>query len=295
MEIAPELALSVSYISRRYRDQLQDIDVNHTLRFNPETGEPFDLFGQIKVLIGNTRRPVPDGRPDLFLLNPFFNQVLRVGNSNEARYRAIEVALRKRLSRRWQMQGSYTYSRAVGAAEDFQSRLGNDPSTVESEFGYLDYDQRHVVKVFATTYLPHDWQAGASATWASGLPYSIVSRFFALDNEGYQQFRTRFGTTVVDPVTGPRFERAGRNSQRNESTLDLNLNLRKSFVLGRTAAAAFVEIFNVLNTDDLRVFTYEPNKGEFKPGDGILLASPLQLDAERRFGRRFQIGLQIEF
>ena len=301
-EIAPELALSVSYISRRYRHQLQDIDVNHTLRFDPLSGEPYDEFGRVALNPGGSRRTEKDGRPDLYLLNPFFNQVLRIGNTNEARYRAIEVALRRRLARRWQMQGSYTYSRAVGAAEDFQSRLGNDPSTVESEFGYLDYDQRHVVKVFATTYLPHDWQVGSSVTWASGLPFSIVSRFFALDNEGYQQFRTRFGYTAVDPDTGPRFVRLSRNSQRNDSTLDLNLNVRKSFVLGRTAAAAFVEIFNVLNTDDLRIFTYEPNKGDFnsgadllKPGDGIVRTSPLQLDAERRFGRRFQFGFQFEF
>jgi len=64
---------------------------------------------------------------------------------------------------------------------------------------------------------------------------------------------------------------------------------------GVCEAAAVIEVFNVLNTDDLRVFTYEPSKGEFKPGQGILLATPLQLDAERRFGRRFQIGLQLQF
>jgi len=294
-EIAPEVALSVSYISRTYRDQLQDVDTNHALRINDETGEPFDLFGKMIVLPGGSRQPVPDGRPDLFLMNPFFNEVLRIGNTNEARYRAIEVALKKRLSRRWEMQGSYAYSRAVGAAEDFQSRLGNDPSTVESEFGYLDYDQRHVVKLFATTFLPHDWQVGSSVTWASGLPYSIVSRFFALDNEGYQQFRTRFGYTAIDSASGPHFVPMLRNSGRNDAVLDLNLNMKKSFVLGRTSAAAVIEVFNVLNTDDLRVFTYEPSKGEFKPGQGILLATPLQLDAERRFGRRFQIGLQLQF
>lgn len=294
-EIAPEVAVSVSYINRRFRDQLQDIDVNHTLRFDGVTGEPLDRLGRVQVLPGGSKQPLPDGRPDLYLLNPFFNQVLRIGNTNEARYSAIEVALKKRLSRRWEMQSSYAYSRAIGAAEDFQSRLGNDPSTVESEFGYLDYDQRHVIKVFATTFLPHDWQVGTSATWASGLPYSIVSRFFALDNEGYQQFRTRFGYTAIDPESGPHFVPMPRNSGRNKATLDLNLNMKKSFVLGRTSAAFMVEMFNLLNTDDLRVFTYEPSKGEFKPGEGILLATPLQLDAERRFGRRFQIGLQLEF
>src|SRR5437867_5026716 len=97
------------------------------------------------------------------------------------------------------MQGSYTYSRALGDAEDFQSRLGNDPSTVEWETGYLDYDQRHVVKLNAALFLPRDWQVGTSIAWGSGLPYSIISRFFAFDNVDYQQFRTRYGYTAVGP------------------------------------------------------------------------------------------------
>ncbi|OLC56151.1 MAG: hypothetical protein AUH92_00700 [Acidobacteria bacterium 13_1_40CM_4_69_4] len=62
-----------------------------------------------------------DGLPDLYIQNFFFNQILRVGNFNYARYRAIEAELRKRLS----------------------------PSTTEFEFGYRDYDQRHVVKLNA--------------------------------------------------------------------------------------------------------------------------------------------------
>jgi len=294
-EIAPELALSVSYISRRFRDQLQDIDVNHTLRLNPANGRPLDLFGQVQVLPDGTRIPVPDGRPDLYLVNPFFNQVLRIGNFNAARYSAIETQLTRRLSRRWQMQGSYTYSRAVGSAEDFQSRLGNDPSTIESEFGYLEYDQRHVVKVNAMAFLPRDWQVGSSMTWASGLPYSIISRFFALDNDGYQQFRTRYGYTVADPVVGARFVQLRRNSQRNAATLDVNVSLKRTFVIGRTAASASLEIFNLLNRDDLRIFTYEPNKGNFTSADLAQFLGPLQIDGERRFGRRLQVGLQMEF
>jgi len=294
-EIAPELALSVSYISRRFRDQLQDIDVNHTLRFDPVTGQPLDLFGQVQIATGGTRAPVPDGRPDLYILNPFFNQVLRIGNFNAARYSAIETQLTRRLSRRWQMQGSYTYSRAVGSAEDFESRLGNDPSTIESEFGYLEYDQRHVVKVNAMAFLPRDWQVGSSMTWASGLPYSIISRFFALDNDGYQQFRTRYGYTVADPVVGPKFVQLRRNSQRNAATLDVNVSLKRSFVIGRTASAASLEIFNLLNRDDLHIFTYEPNKGSFTSIDLAQSLGPLQIDGERRFGRRFQFGLQFAF
>jgi len=157
------------------------------------------------------------------------------------------------------------------------------------------------------TYLPHDRQLGSSTTWASGLPYSIISRFFALDNDEYLQFRTRFGSSVVEPLSGgQRFDAARRNSERNDATLDVNLNVRRTFVVGRTAGAAFLEVFNLLNANDLRIFTYEPDKGQTAPPGGDLggfrplindplTSIPLQINGERRFGRRFQIGVQFQF
>jgi outer membrane receptor protein involved in Fe transport len=299
-EVASETSLAIRYIRRNYKDQLQDIDVNHTTRIDQRTGAPTDFFGALVPVEDPlthviTDVVVPDGKPDLYVNNIFFNQVLRVGNYNTAVYHGIELELRRRLSRRWQFQGSYTYSRAQGQAEDFQSKLGNDPSTVESEYGYLDFDQRHVVKANGQFFVPGDWQMGTSATWASGLPYSIISRFLALDNVGYQQFRTRYGTTV--PVgNGVAFQTISRNSERNRATLDLNTSVRKNFVLGHTAWAASFEVFNLLNRDELRIHTYEPNRPSgFDTSSAALVSSPLQLDAERRFGRRFQLGFQVQF
>ncbi|MEE9293098.1 MAG: TonB-dependent receptor, partial [Acidobacteriota bacterium] len=293
-EIAPEIAFSISYIDRRYRNQLQDIDVNHTLRAGPD-GDPLDQFGRLPLLGDvNSGESVRDGRPDLYIHNFFFNQVLRVGNFNEARYKGIELTVTKRLSRRWEMQSSYTYSRAVGQAEDYESQLGNDPSTVESEFGYLDFDQRHVVKLNAVTFLPGDWQLGLSTTWSSGLPYSTVSRFFALDNVGYQQFRTRFGLT--ERVGNEfRFRDIQRNSERNNAFYDINVRARKAVVFGKYAGAIFLEVFNLLNTDDLRIVTYDPNPGDSSNAADGESQVPLGIDGTRRFGRRFQVGFQIDF
>jgi hypothetical protein len=298
-EIAPETALSLRAVRRRYRNQLQDVDVNHETRIDRVTGDLSDRFGAVAEFRNTDGTAgslaVPDGRPDLFVRNPFFNQVLRVGNTNSAEYHAFEVELRRRLARRWQMQGSYTYSRAVGSAEEFQSRLGNDPSAIESEFGYLDFDQRHVVKTNAAFFLPGDWQMGAAATWASGLPYSIVSRFFANDNTGFQQFRTRYGFTVLDGGA-LEFEGVSRNSERNGSTFNLDLSGRKNFVMGRTVAAISLEVFNVLNRDELRIHSFEPSRTTgFDPGGAVLLSGSTQLDAERPFGRRFQVGFQFQF
>jgi hypothetical protein len=193
------------------------------------------------------------------------------------------------------MQTSYTYSRAQGDAEDFQSRLGNDPSTIETEAGYLDFDQRHVIKANGMFTLPADWQVGLAATWSSGLPYSVVSRFFALDNAGYQQFRTRFGQTVREGDATV-FQDEQRNSHRNAAVFDLNLRTSKNFVIGRNTGAVFLEVFDVLNTDDLRIYTVDPSRSSgFDPSGNSSVAGPLQLDAVRQFGRRFQIGFQFAF
>ncbi len=299
-ELAPELALAVRYIHRDFRDQLQDVDINHEALINPATGLPLDQVGALTRLV--IRNPpettyvrAADGKPDLFIENYFFNQVLRVGNDNSGRYSAIELEIRKRMARRWEMQGSYVYSRAQGQAEDFQSKAGNDPSTIENEFGYLDFDQRHVVKLSLGMYLPSDWQAGLTTSWSSGLPYSVISRFFALDNASYTQFRTRYGFTdrVGDAAV---FQTLPRNSRRNSSVYDLNLSARKNFVIGRNTAAVSFEVFNVLNSDDLRIYTYEKDQSVGFDVDGAQQVSDaLQLDAVRRFGRRFQIGFQFSF
>ena len=39
----------------------------------------------------------------------------------------------------------------TGDGEDFFQELGNDPSLRASTFGYQSYDQRHVLKINATT------------------------------------------------------------------------------------------------------------------------------------------------
>ncbi|HKQ98987.1 MAG TPA: TonB-dependent receptor [Candidatus Polarisedimenticolia bacterium] len=299
-EIAPETSLAVRYIDRRFRDQLQDVDVNHATRINPATGRAFDFFGGLEYDRGGIGRDPgyitrADGRPDLYSRNLFLNEVLRIGNYNSASYHGAEIELRRRLSRRWQLQGSYTYSRAQGDAEDFQSRLGNDPSTVEVERGYLDYDQRHVVKINGMTYLPGDWQVGFATTWASGLPYSAVSRFFAFDNAGYQQFRTQFGTPVVEGG-GLVFQEEQRNSRRNASVLDVSLRTSKNFVIGNSPAGVFLEVFNLLNSDDLRIYSVDANRaGGLDPGGEVSVPGPIELDAERRFGRRWQVGFQFAF
>jgi len=146
--------------------------------------------------------------------------------------------------------------------------------------GYLAYDQRHVAKFHAVAFLPSDWQIGGGITWSSGLPFSFVSRAQSTDNVDYLQTRRLFGRR--DLTTG-KFSPELRNENRNHAVYDVNVRGQKNFVIGGVTAGAFFEVFNLLNSDDLRVYTINPSY------------TSLQADAERRFGRRFQIGIRLDF
>ena len=54
-------------------------------------------------------------------------------------------------------------------------------------------------------------------------------------------------------------------------------------LIGNVAAGAFFEIFNLLNVDTLRVYEIDNR------------VVNLQSEETRRFGRRFQFGVQLDF
>src|SRR5206468_1570651 len=186
---------------------------------------------------------------DLFVHDPFFNQIDLVGNFNEENYEAYQVELRRRLHRNWQMEASYVWSKAVGNAGDFGQSPGNDPTTVQDEKGYLGYDQRHVVKINATTHLPV-WglRLGTVTRWESGLPYSIIAIIESEDlttaygthSAQYDQSRTVFPTHR-------------RNDQRNQGYYSFDVNLQRDFQVGKANITAGAEILNLLNDDSLYI------------------------------------------
>jgi hypothetical protein len=223
---------------------------------------------------------VADSYPDLYINNFDFNQILRLGNYNTQAYQSYELQVSRRLRRRWLMDASYVFSKATGQAESFLSESGDDPALTELKSGYLSYDQRHVAKFHAVAFLPGDWQIGGGITWSSGLPFSFINRFQSSDDVNFTQTRRLFGHR--DPSTG-KFIPEQRNTHRNHSTYDLDVRAQKNLVLGKASAGAFFEVYNLLNSDALRVFEID---NRFRT---------LQSDETRRFGRRFQVGIQLDF
>ncbi len=319
-EVATEVSLKLTYIQRRFRDQLQDADLNHVPldagRCNATSTSPGDEVPVVPVLPGDPDydpryapgdgvtddcagdfrdRPgtpagtpgsglaVPDGLLDLYVQNPGWGNLLLVGNLNSIDYHAYVLELVRRQYRNWELQGSYTFSRAIGNGEDYNQGLGNDRTLIEDERGYQAYDQRHVVKLSATTVTPWGVRLGGTLGWESGLPYSILVRdvsydaisppLFGLGAEGAARPRTSYPT-------------GQRNSERNPAVWDLNLRLSKEFRAGSTNGQVSVEVFNVLNDGTYQVYSPFQESGQQLNGNN---------EAVRRFGRSWQLGVRLAF
>jgi len=122
------------------------------------------------------------------------------------------------------------------------------------------------------------------ASHSSGLPFSIINEFTAFDNLGYSQFRTFYGYVAPDR-SGFVFLR--RNTERNPAVLNISLRAQRAFVIGRLSSKLFLSVENVLNSDDLRILRVNSH---------VDSTSGLpQFDSVRRFGRRFEIGMQVDF
>jgi hypothetical protein len=233
-------------------------------------GLELDRFGFVEVDQFESVTFHPNGAVDLYHLNPRFNQILRVENANSYEYRAVEARLRRRLHRNWQMEAAYTYSTAKGEAESFVDFEGNDPAVSDKASGYLDYDQRHIFKLQAVTHLRSGFLLGGTILWESGLPYSIVENLEDHDDA------SNITPQRIVPVTGR------KNDQRNLSRVTLNAHLEKRLNARAAELTGFLDIENLLDSDDLRLREVD-------------LSGQDAITGERRYGRRFQIGLGVIF
>lgn len=274
-EIASETAVRLTYIHRHFKDQLQDVDINH---------DAADLGRCIAVFPWVSRVEGPDGvlddcwrgsdgLPDLYVLNPAWADVLVVGNYNATRYDGVVLELVRRLYRNWQMDASYTWSRARGNAEDFNQLLGNDRTTAEDEQGLLAYDQTHVIKINTTTYLPSGWRLGGTAQWESGLPYSSLATISAEDAVPPGYFLV---PTARDRVGYPTHQ---RNDARNPAFWTFNARVQREWSVHALTLGVSADVFNLLDDGTVRTIN-------------VVNGTP---DVIRRSGRRWQLGLRAAF
>src|SRR5207249_5011736 len=148
--------------------------------------------------------------------------------------------------------------------------------TIEDEFGYLDYDQRHVVKVNLRTQLPlWNLRLASSFRWQSGRPFASTEEHTSFDNV------THYGpnTGIAYPEQRTIYPSHRRNDQRNEAYWLFDTGVRKDFTMGKAAFEASLDVFNLFNNDALYISAVK--------NDRVI--------GERHTGRQFQVGARVVF
>jgi hypothetical protein len=226
--------------------------------------------------------PRADGVPDLYVLNPGWGNIFQIGNYNTAQYDGVILEFVRRQYKNWQMEASYTWSKATGNGEDYSLILGDDRSTLADEKGYQSYDVRHALKVNATAIVAGGIRLGGTVQWQTGLPYSILLRRTAAASAlpYYNIGNTFYSVRTAYPTHQ-------RNDQRNAAAWNFDAKLVKEFNLPKGMNLQLTaEIFNLFGENTYVVYNQFTKSGQQVNGTN---------DATRRFGRQYQLGMRLAF
>lgn len=152
---------------------------------SPSSGQPRIRGGSFFGAVLTGRLPV-----NFFQVNPFVGSARAMINDGESEYDALELEIRRRMSRGLTWQANYTYNRARADYDGDSNELLNDsrPSSVRNpRYTWQEFMPRHTVNVNYLYELPlprrsglvgallSGWQTGGIVAWRSGRPLKITS------------------------------------------------------------------------------------------------------------------------
>jgi hypothetical protein len=154
-------------------------------------------------------------------------------------YHAMNVRLTKRFSRRFSMDGFYTFSKAISDSDNF--RVGSsrhlDPTNYHLDRGLADQDRRHNFVLSGIWELPLGFRFGGIFNAVSGIRYSGVTGGDPMglgDSQG--------GTSRERPGA------LGRNTFGGRRLVNLDANLAKELKLTEHQRLELrAEVFNLAN------------------------------------------------
>ena len=189
------------------------------------------------------------------------------------RYRGVELSANKRMSNRWQMQGSWVISKITGNYNN-TNNYGNsseynspntDPDVQPYRSGRLTNDNSHIAKLLLTYRGPWDVVLSGAFSYLSGQTFNRLVR-----TPGSTQGR-------LDMFIEP------RGAQRYDPQKLVNFKLEKQFRMrGDERLGLTFEGFNLFNDDAITSRTTRSGASYFTP-QGLVQARRLRLGAVYRF------------
>ena len=234
------IAVEADYVYSR-GDHEKDIIENINLTYNPATGANYP-FSDI------SRRAFPE-----------FGLISAGVRTGWSRYHALQTAVTKRLSNRWQGSATYTLSGLWDAEAPPLSGLGAVPFPTAPDLGgeltLSSSDMRHRA-VFNGI-----WQVGRGFA-VSGLYFLGIGERAATVYGG--DLRITGAGVGVQALRRQRLRPDGTIVPRNSFTQPprrrLDVRLQQRIPLGRIAIEGIAEVFNVFNSENLAITTDESSR-----------------------------------
>lgn len=229
-------------------------------------------------------------------IDPRFDAIYQLEDSASSTYHGLTLALNKRLSDEFELLASYTLSKTVDDASDFDEQPANPYDLrVERAPSRQDVSHRFVVSSLFELPFGEDEEGGRGRT-SSGDPLRAI-----LSHIEVAPIITLSSGRAVNPLTGADEERSrayplvsrplglGRNSLRTPRNVNADLRALKYFPFGgRRRLDLVVESFNLFNHPN--VLSLNPFRGSgASPVSGY--ASPLAFAAPRQI--RFSIDFEF--
>ena len=203
---------------------------------------------------------------------------------NTATYNGVQSQVNRRLNPAAQVGLTYTFSKAMGYADNSDSGLTfHAVSQWARNRARTSFDRTHNLQVYGVYELPFGagkrWATSGPASWLaggwqlnsivsriSGTPFTVTSSGASLNAPGNTQTAdlvkpqvkilggigrgaSWFDPTAFAPVTAVRYGTLGRNTMRGPSVFNMDASIFRNFKLTERFMLQFrTEVFNLTNT-----------------------------------------------
>jgi hypothetical protein len=202
------------------------------------------------------------GRPD-----PNFQEITVRETEGRSLYRALQIGVQKRHSRRHSYAVAYTLSRSERDTEDWDF-VPQDQRVYAADWGPSSSDARHRMSASANVDLMLGFRLTAIVTARSALPYTVTLGNNDVNRDGY----------FTDRPPG-----VGRNSARGDDFRQVDVRLSRAFRFGARQVELLAEAFNIVNRRNWTGF------------DGVLGNATFGRPTDAASPREVQVGIRMDF
>jgi hypothetical protein len=242
-QIGTSIGITVSGIFTRQRDIFARTDLN----------KPSSAYLPVTVTNPLTSQPMT-----IYTLDPAFqtvpsNTILTNPPELERSYKGLEVGVHKRMSHRWELQGSFNLARGNGTiGNSFGSTTGGqnyaNPNLLINASGPVDLDATVQIKLAGTYVAPYGILLSSYYSGISGYPVHSSDTF--PDDPAAGAYTLRFSrednpAIIVEPF----IQVAGvqRGTYKGDFRNLLSFRAEKEFRIWNTRLSFKCDVFNVFN------------------------------------------------